>query len=159
MFRLVFLFLLLMLQSAHVSFTGVECFPDKGEINLFLKLPYNDFIFDYRYTIDDDQNFDPSGSIDTTKVLVSCYLNNQIQIFADNMKLKGYLTSLSYSDGELKLNVRYYFSNKTRQFKVRNTIHNGAVKIQDNMLIFKYKDLEEGVKLTSDNPEKLFHVK
>jgi hypothetical protein len=75
-------------HAANVSFLGVECFPEKGIIKVNLNLNYNDFIFDYRLIINDDQSFDLSGKIDTAEILVSKYLDNRIQIFADDKMLK-----------------------------------------------------------------------
>lgn len=159
MIKILLFSLLVFANTEHVTFTGVECFPDKGVIRLFLKLNYTDFVFDYRHTINDDQNFDPSGKIDTTEILVTKYLNNQLQIFADDKKLKGQLTDFKYINGELNMSVLYYFNKRTTSFRLRNTILTGPFKDQTNMLIFKYNNQEEGVKLTTENPERTFLVK
>jgi hypothetical protein len=138
---------------------GLECCPGKGIIKVVLKLNYDDFIFDYRFTINDDQNFEPSGVIDTTKILVSKYLTNKVQIFADDKKLKGQLTNIESVNGELNMNLLYYYSKKAKRFKVKNTILTGLNKNQSNLLIFKYNDFEEGVKLTPEKTEQTFILK
>jgi hypothetical protein len=138
---------------------GAECFPEKGIIKIFLKLNYDDFKFDYRFTIDDDQNFLPSGEIDTAKIFVSRYLTDKVHIFADDNKLKGQLTGIELSDGELKMNLQYNYNKKAKHFKVRNTILGNLNKNQSTLLIFKYNEFEEGVKLTSEKTEQIFVVK
>jgi hypothetical protein len=146
-------------QTVHVSFMSMECFPGKGLIKIVLKLNYDDFIFDYRFTINDDQNFDPSGGIDTTKILVSKYLTNRVQIFADDEKLKGQLTNIESVNGELNMDLLYYYSKRAKRFKVKNAILTDLYKNQSNLLIFKYNDFEEGVKLTTEKTEQTFKVK
>lgn len=146
-------------HPANVSFLGVECFPEKGIIKVNLNLYYNDFIFDYRLIINDDQSFDLSGKIDTTEILVSKYLDSRIQIFADNKMLKGHVTGIESSDGKLKLDLIYNYNKRSKCFKVRNLILTDINKSQSNLLIFKYNDLEEDVKLTSEKTEHTFNVK
>lgn len=98
------------------SFMSMECFPGKGIIKTFIKLRYTDFIFDYRFTINDDQYFDPSGKIDTTQILVGKYLETRVRIFADNKKLKVRLTNIGSSNGELKLYFKCYYNKKAKLF-------------------------------------------
>ena len=146
-------------HAGNVSFLGVECFPEKGIIKVNLNLNYNDFIFDYRLIINDDQSFDLSGKIDTAEILVSKYLENRIQIFADDKMLKGHVTGIESFDGKLKLDLIYNFNKRSKCFKVRNLILTDVKKSQSNLLIFKYNDLEEDVKLTSEKTEHTFNVK
>ena len=146
-------------HPASTSFLGVECFPEKGIIKVNLNLNYNDFIFDYRLIINDDQSFDLSGKIDTAEILVSKYLDARIQIFADDKMLKGYVTGIESSDGKLKLDQVYNYNKRSKCFKVRNLILTDVNKSQSNLLIFKYNDLEEDVKLTSEKTEHSFNVK
>jgi hypothetical protein len=153
MSKTIILFFLISVQTAHVSFLGVECIPDQGIIKTSLKLNYNDFIFDYRNTINDDQSFDPSGKIDTSKILLNKYLSNKIQISADEKCLKGKLTNIESANGELKIDLIYFYNKRAKQFKVKNTILTDINKNQSNMLIFKCNDIEEGVKLTPENTE------
>jgi hypothetical protein len=159
MLKTLFLSLWVIAQPTHVSFMGLECFPEKEIIKIYLKLNYSDFIYDYRFTINDDQNFDPSGEIDTAKILVSRYLANRIQIFADDKKLKGQLTNIESSNGELNIDLLYNYNKKAKHFKVKNTILAGLNKKQYALLIFKYNDFEEEAKLTPEKTEQTFIVK
>lgn len=143
----------------HASFMGVEYFAERDMFKVFIKLNYDDFVLDYRFSIDDDQNFDPSGKIDTAIIKVGKYLNNKVQIFADDKKLEGRLTNIESGDGELKMDLLYKCNKRARHFKVKNQILTELFEDQSNLLIFKYNDYEEGVRLTSGNIEKTFEVK
>jgi hypothetical protein len=159
MSRIIILSFLLNFQSVNVSFLGVECIPEEGIIRTFLKLNFNDFIFDYRVNINDDQSFDPSGKIDTTEILLSKYLNDRVQISADNISLKGKLTKIESANGELKIEASYYYNKKAKQIKVKNIILTDTNKDQSNLLIFKHKNFEEGVELSPLKKEYIFKVK
>ena len=154
-----FLSLWIFAHPASASFLGVECFPEKGVIRASLNLNFNDFVFDYRLVINDDQGFDLSGKIDTAEILVSKYLESRIQIFADDKLLKGQVTAVESSDGKLKLEQEYNYNKSSKSFKVRNLILTEVNRSQANLLIFKYNDLEEDVKLTPEKVEHTFNVK
>ena len=139
--------------------TSIDYVRDKDSFKVFVRMYYDDFILDYRNSINDDQDFDPSGKIDTAIILVSKYLNNKVQIFADDKKLEGRLINIKSADGELTMNFLINNNRRARVFKVKNQILTGLYKDQANLLIFKYDDVEEGVKLTSDMTEKTFKIK
>jgi hypothetical protein len=76
-----------------------------------------------------------------------------------NKKLEGRLISIKSADGELIMNFLINNNRRARVFKVKNQILTGLYKDQANLLIFKYEDFEEGVKLTSDITERTFNIK
>lgn len=158
MLRLILISILFSLQTNNASFLGVECVPDQKIIRSFLKLNFTDFIFDYRVNINDDQVFDPSGKIDTTEILLSKYLNEKVQIFANGSRLSGKVIKIESSDKLLQVELLYRYK-KAKQIKVRNTILTNINVDQSNMLIFKYDDFEEGVKLTPGQTEFVFDVR
>ena len=159
MLKIFLLSFLIFTQGTHSTFTGVECFPEKGIIKTFLKMDYEDFVLDYRFTIDDDQNFDPLSKMDTTKIFISRYLGDRIQIYSGDKKLKGQIARLESSDGEIVIDLLYSYEKGSKRFKVNNTILSGLNKKPSNLLIFKYNDFEQGVKLTQDMTEYIFNVK
>lgn len=158
MTRGLFFFLFLFYQSVHSSFTGMECFPDKGTIRVSLKLDMTDFIHDYRLTIDDDHNFDPSGSIDTSVIFLRNYIAGRLQIISDGKNLKGNIVKLQTTENELNVGLVYNYNPKIKSFTVKNTILNGYYKNLSNLLIFKYREYEEGIKLTTEIQEHVFKV-
>jgi hypothetical protein len=159
MLKLFILSLLVSFQTSHVSFLGMECIPDKGLIKTHLKMTYNDFMFDYRMTINDDQYFDPAGKIDTTVILVNQYLHDKIRIYADNRNLKSNLISFESDNGEMRFELLFYYDKKPKQFRVINTILDGINIRQKNLLIFKYDEVEEGVSLSYGETQHTFIVK
>jgi hypothetical protein len=146
-------------HPAHVSLMSIEYLAEKHLFEVFIKLYYHDFITDYWYSINDDQVFEASGEIDTTIILVNKYLNDKVQIFADDKKLKGELTKIESSDGEVKMNLSYNCNKRAKRIKVKNLILSDVHKDQSNLLIFRYNDIEEGVKLTPEKREQTFKVK
>lgn len=138
---------------------SAECFPDKGVIKVFLKMSHEDFIYDYRFIINDDQNFDPSGKIDTSEIQVRNYLNNRVKLFAGDKLLKGQLMKIESANGEVDLSLLYPYNKRTKHFKVINTFLNDLNKDPATLLIFKYNDIEQDVKLTQEKTEQEFLVK
>jgi hypothetical protein len=143
----------------HESFLSVEYFENSDVFNVYHKMTHKNFITDYRNSLDDDQQFDPSGKIDTAIILVNKYFNSRVQIFAENRQLEGQLKGIESADGEVILNFQFNSGSNARHFKVKNEILTEYYKDQSNLLIFKYKDFEEGVKLTSGKTEYTFKVK
>jgi hypothetical protein len=159
MLRTLFFSIWFFLHPVHVTLTSIDYVRDKDSFKVFVRMYYDDFILDYRNSINDDQDFDPSGKIDTAIILVGKYLNNKVQIFADDKKLEGRLINIKSADGELTMNFLINNNRRARVFKVKNQILTGLYKDQANLLIFKYDDVEEGVKLTSDMTEQTFKIK
>ena len=159
MFKILILSFLISGQASHTTFLGVECIPGEGVIIASLKLDFNDLVFDYRKTVNDDQSFDPSGEIDTTIILLSKYISQRILISSDNKSLKGKLTNIESANGELKITISYFYDKKAKQFSVKNFILTDVYVNQSNLLIFKYKDFEEGVELSPVKTEYKINVK
>lgn len=159
MIKILILSLLAFTQPAHVSLMSAECFPEEGTIKVFLKMSHKDFAYDYRVMINDDVLFDPSGKIDTTEIFVSKYIDSRVSLFARDVRLKGRLTSFESAYGEVNMNLVYNYDKKVKQFKVHNTFLNNVNRKPSTLLIFKYKDYEEDVKLTEDKTEETFVVK
>ena len=159
MYRILFFSIWFLFHPVHVTMTSIDYVRDKDSFKVFVRMYYDDFILDYRNSINDDQDFDPSGKIDTAIILVSKYLNNKVQIFADDKKLEGRLISIGSENGELKMNFLISSKGKARVIKVKNQILTTLYQDQSNLLIFKYDDLEEGIKMTSDMNERTFKIK
>lgn len=159
MLKIFLLTILIFTQGAHVTFMGVECFPEKGEIKLFVKMNYTDFVNDYRYTINDDQGFDRSVKIDTSVIFVSRYIAHRIQLSAGEINLKGRLVNFQSDDNEINIDYIYRYDKRSKVLKVKNTMLTGVTYNQYTLLIFKHQDMEEGVKLTAEIPEKSFTLK
>ena len=159
MLKVLFLSLSILIQATHVSFMSIECFPEKGILKVFLKQSQPDFVYDYRYTIDDDKNIDLAAKIDTNEIFVGRYIATRVQISADETKLKGKITKLDWDNSGFVVELTYPFNNKkAKGFKVTNLILNGIREDPSNLVIFKYHKFEEGVKFTLDKKEHVFNV-
>jgi hypothetical protein len=110
-------------------------------------------------TINDDENFEHIVKIDTTRILVSKYINNRVTLFGDDRRLNGKITGIDFTSSELKLNLLYYFTKNVKQFKVRSTILTGLNRKESTLLIFRCNDFEDGVKLTPEKPEYIYMLK
>jgi hypothetical protein len=159
MIKTIFLLLWVLNQTAHVSLMSAECSPDEGTIKVFLKMNHADFKYDYRHMINDDYMFDPSGKIDTTEVSVSSYVDSRVGLFANEVKLKGRLTSFESANGEVNINLLYHYNKAAKHFKVSNTFLNGVNRKPSTLLIFKYNNFEDEEKLTEEKTEETFSVR
>jgi hypothetical protein len=63
------------------------------------------------------------------------------------------------SDGELKMDLIFNNKKKSKSYLVKNLIMTDLYKDQSNLLIFRYGNYEEGIKLTSEKQEQTFKVK
>lgn len=151
---------LIFLQATHVSFMSIECLPENRTIKVFVRQDQSDFVYDYRYTVNDDQNIDLATKIDTTQILVSKYFATRIQISAGDKKLTGRITKLEWNNSGLTANLEYHFTDKNaKEYKVKNTILNGIREDPSNLVIFKYHASEEGVKFNLSTTEHVFKIK
>jgi hypothetical protein len=158
MLKILFFSLFILIHPVHVSMTGVEYSSEKNSFDVSIKMDYNDFITDYRYTINDDQVFDSFGKIDTTVILVNKYLDKKVQIYADDKQLKGKLVKIEFVDGELQMGLIFKNNKNSKNFRVKNLILANVYNDQANLLIFRYDEFEEGVKLTPYKNEHNFYL-
>jgi hypothetical protein len=158
MLKTLFFSLFVLAHPVHVTMTGVEYSNEKNSFEVSIKMDYNDFITDYRNSINDDQFFDSFGKIDTTLILVNKYLDEKVQIFADDKQLKGKLVKIEFVDGELQLGLLFKNNKNSKNFRVKNLILSNVYNDQSNLLIFRYNEFEEGVKLTPYKNEHNFNL-
>jgi hypothetical protein len=138
----------------------VEYSEKSDSFNVFLKIYADDFLLDYRLlTGDDSTRFDFIAKKETAEPLLRKYLNEKVQIFAEGKKLDGKLLTLESSDGELKMNLVFNNNKKSKNYRIKNLIMTDLYKDQSNLLIFRYGDYEEGIKLTAEKQEQNFIVK
>jgi hypothetical protein len=138
----------------------VEYSEKSDSFNVFLKIYADDFLLDYRLlTGDDSTRFYFIAKKETAEPLLRKYLNEKVQIFAEGKKLDGKLLTLESSDGELKMNLVFNNNKKSKNYRVKNLIMTDLYKDQSNLLIFRYGDYEEGIKLTAEKQEQNFIVK
>jgi hypothetical protein len=148
-----------MSYPVHESFMGIEYDREKELYNVFLKMNYENFVLDYRNSVNDDQDFSSSGKIDTAVILVREYLNKKVHITGDGKRLKPVLQKIQYDDGSLSFDIVYRCNRKIKELAIKNLILSEVFEDQTNFLLYRHGKTERGVKLTRKNPDIIFRLK
>jgi len=159
MLKIILLSLFTIAHPVHVTLMSVEYSENEDIFNVFLKIYSDDFLLDYRLLTGDTSKVDLRAEVESAKKVVTRYLDEKIQIFAEGKRLDSKLIKLENSDGELKLDLIYNNKKKSKNYLVKNLILTDIYKDQSNLLIFRYRDFEEGIKLTAEKQEQSFKVK
>jgi hypothetical protein len=159
MLKIFILSFIVLAHPLHVSLLSVESSEKSDSFNVFLKIYADDFLLDYRLLTGDSTRFDFIAGKESAETLLRKYLNEKVQIFAEGKKLDGKLMTLESSEGELRMNLIFNNKKKSKNYLVKNLIMTDLYKDQSNLLIFRYGDYEEGIKLTAEKPEQNFIVK
>jgi hypothetical protein len=159
MLKTIILSFIVLAHPVHVSLMSVEYSEKADAFNVFLKIYSDDFMLDYRLLTGDTAKIDLVANRENAESLIVKYLNEKVQIFAEGIKLDGKLMNFDSSDGELKIDVIFNNKKKSKNFLVKNLIMTDLYKDQSNLLIFRYGNFEEGIKLTSEKQEQTFKIK
>jgi hypothetical protein len=159
MLKIVLLSLITALHPVHVSLMSMEYSENSDAFNVFLKIYSDDFLLDYRMLTGDTSKVDFTAANNNAKKIIENYLREKVQVFAEDKRLDSKLVKLDYADGELKLDLVYKNIKKSKNYIVKNFILTDIYKDQSNLLIFRYGNYEEGIKLTSEKLEQTFNVK
>jgi len=156
------LFLMLSLITAahpvHVTLMSVEYSDKSDSFNVFLKVYSDDFLLDYRILTGDTSKIDLVSDNNMVREIVRSYIKEKVQIYAEGKKLDSRIADLSFSEGELRMDLVYNNIRKSKSYIVRNMILTDIYKDQTNLLIFRFGNYEEGIKLTPDKQEQEFKI-
>jgi hypothetical protein len=158
MLKIVLFSFLFFPHPVHVSLMSVEYSESANVLNVFLKVYSDDFILDYRMLTSDTSKIDFSSDNDYARRAISRYVKEKVQIFAEGTKLDSDVKSIVSSEGELKMEI-VYNNKKAKSYIVRCQILTDIYNDQANLLIFRYGQYEEGIKLTPLKPEQIFRIK
>ncbi len=150
---------LLATHPVHVTLLSIEYSNYSNSFNVFLRVYYDDFLLDYKAFANETPDFYVTRKTKQTIDSFSRYLKEKIQIVAENQNLDFKITDMTLTDNELSIYLQYLNPGKPTRVMVRNTILVNIYNDQSNLLIFKYADFEEGVKLTPEKREHLFEIK
>ncbi|MGQ9619943.1 MAG: DUF6702 family protein [Bacteroidales bacterium] len=149
----------LAVHPVHVTLLSIEYSSGKEAFTAFLRVYYDDFMLDYELltgkTPEFEINLEQSEAING----IAAYLKERIQLTSGDKPLDFRITDINLSDNELNIYLLFRNAGKSAIFKVKNAILADIYKDQSNLLIFRYMNFEEGVKLTPDNREHVFDVK
>jgi hypothetical protein len=153
------IFTWLLFHPVHVTLTSIDQGPESDTLRVFVKLYYDDFLLDYQLFAKDSFPNNSSLSLPLSEALLNKYIDEKVNIYINNKRLKGKLLSQDLSDNELRLNLIYKSDKKPKLITVRNTILTNLYNDQANMTIIRINDFEEGIKLTPQVTEQTFSVK
>jgi hypothetical protein len=148
-----------LLHPVHVSITSIDYVPELDSFKVFVRMYFDDFITDCKLTGVEvtESNFLIANS--SSKNIMEDYLCDKVRIIADEKLLTCKLVDLKLADNEISMNMVYKGVNKPKSVKVLNNIMTALYSDQSNMVILRVNNYEEGAKLTSDAPERIFNTK
>lgn len=158
MFRILFL-IWLTFHPVHISLTSIDYVPETKDFSVFVRMYFDDFLLDSRlcgYDIQQDKLLDHDSD---SRHMLEKYLNDKLIIKVNDKVLTGELRDIDISDNEFNINYSLNSSVKPRNITVKNLIMTKIYGDQQNMIILRVSDFEQGVKLTTDLTEQSFNVK
>jgi len=158
MVRLLLFSLWIAVHPVHVSLLSIDYMADQKKFKMFLRVYYDDFLLDSGIKNADEKTLDFSGGTLSAKESLAKYVNEKIKISVNKKQITAELGDMDLSENELRMNLFFSSSGKINSITVKNHILTSIYSDQANMIIVKVNDFEEGVKLTSEDPEKTFEI-
>jgi hypothetical protein len=159
MLKVILLSVLFVVHPVHVTLFSIEYSADNKLFDGYLRVYYDDFLLDFKSSGNDmalpDVSADPVGSVKS----IENYLAGKVGISAGMRSLRPEITKLSLKDNELTINVVFRMKGKSSVFTVKNAILADIYPDQSNLLIFRYGNFEDGIKLTPEKRDHSFKVK
>lgn len=149
----------LVVHPVHVTLLSIEYSEEKKAFEAFLRVYYDDFMLDYQLLKGNTSVFNINGDKKEAITRLEGYLKERIQLLAGKMPLDFTITDINLSDNELNIYLHYKSAGKAKVFTVKNAILADIYNDQSNLLIFRYGEFEEGVKLTPGKREHVFEIK
>jgi len=144
----------LLLHPVHVTITGMEYDPASNIISMFVKV----------YSDDMERDMKKGDSVtgkpfEAGKDGYSRWLSDRIRLSADGHPLELKLKEVTVDGLEHKFTLEAKSRRRASNISVMNTLHIRLYNDQSNMVMFKYNDVEEGIKMTCDDTLRVFRVK
>ncbi len=149
----------LIIQPGHVTMTSIDYVQGTDSLKVSCRMNFKDFLHDMQ-TIDDDRNlyrlFEKQPFPDD---LINQYFNSKVFIYVNKRLLIGKLLSASITGNEISLNLIYRSDKKPKSITIRNLILTGWYSDQENLMILRANNFEEGIKLTTEHTEETLLIK
>jgi hypothetical protein len=159
MIKTLFFSIWLITHPVHVSMLSLDYSAEKESFNAFLKVYFDDFLRDSGLSGDSQKTLMFSVNDPRVKDMIAKYVNDKVRISVNDKQLSGTVNDFNLADNELKMNLSFGSARKIKTVTVRNMILTALYNDQANMIIIKVNDFEEGIKLTTDEPEQTFRIK
>jgi hypothetical protein len=146
-------------HPVHASFTSIDFVPGTDSVRVFFRMYFDDFLRDYQTTDDDRDLSKIFGENSLPADLINNYFNSKVFIYVNNKLITGKLLTVDLKDNELSLNLYFRSEKKLKKITVKNMVLTGWFSDQENMIIVRAKEIEEGFKLTPEHFEETFILK
>jgi hypothetical protein len=158
MVRLLFFSLWIAAHPVHVSLLSMDYMAGQKKFNVFLRVYFDDFLLDSGIKSSDQKTLNFSGEAISEKEILAKYVNEKIKISVNKKQITAEVGDIDLSENELRMNLFFKSPGKINSITVKNLIMTSLYSDQANMIIIKVNDFEEGIKLTSEEPEKTFVI-
>lgn len=146
--------ILLLLHPVHVSVTGIEFNPDTRVYDIFVKVYCDDLLSDMKLT-----SISIGNEKEVTDEEFCKYLKDKIKI-RENGKDIDLRVVTSESDGvERRFTLSAKGKKDTKEVTIINTIMTRLHSDQSNMVMFKYKNIEDACKFTISDTLRNYQVR
>lgn len=146
-------------HPVHVSMTSIEHVSGTDSIKVFMRMYFDDFLLDSKLSGKEMSPGKSPADKNFPAALVNKYINEKVNIFADNKPLEGKLIDMHLEDNEISVNFLYLSPTDPGTVRIRNLILTGVYSDQTNMTLVRIGDIEEGVKFTPAMTERTFSLK
>jgi len=134
--------------------TGIDYNQENRLYSIFVKVYCDDLESDMKLGYIKDNNHSDSG-----EQMYLDYLNDRVRVYEDKKQLKMKLLS-SESDGiERRFVLEAKGGKEVKNITIVNSIMIRLYSDMANMLLFRYKDIEEGYKFTASDTLRNYLVK
>jgi len=160
MLKLLTLSIFIFIQQMPVTFTGIEYIQGTDSLKVSFRINNELFLRDYQQTIFDDLDLEVLRSFKPFPFdLANNYINSKISIYDNKKLIIGKLLKMEEDDRDVRFSILYRVEKKLKCITVRNTILNGLYSDVENLTIFRSRNYESEIKLTSEHNEETFVIK
>lgn len=147
------------MHPGHVTMTSIEYVQGTDSLKVSCRMEFADFLKDLQ-TIDDDRNLYRLFSQQPYPTdLINQYFNSKVFIYINDRLLIGKLLSADITDNDINLKLIYRAGKRPKKLTVRNMILTGWYTDQENLMIIRINNIEEGITLTPEHNEESIILK
>jgi hypothetical protein len=160
MLKILLLPVLMLLQHAPVTFTGIEYINGTDSLKVSVRMSHELFVRDYQQSVFDDLDLEDLRTYKPfPSDLANNYINSKLLIEANGKTLVGKLLNMTDDGRDTRFSLLYRVNKKLRSLTIRNTILTGLYSDVENLTIIKTADFETQVRFTPGNDVKTFHFR
>ncbi|PIP54584.1 MAG: hypothetical protein COX07_04560 [Bacteroidetes bacterium CG23_combo_of_CG06-09_8_20_14_all_32_9] len=142
------------MHPVHVSVTNIDFNPKQKAFNISIKLFLDDFQGVILKNNNVDLNLEKPNVLPDADDYIKNYIQNNVKITINNSKFsqkKMKFIRKEISEGALWLYFTYQLPGKIETIQVENNLLNDYYPDMTNLVIMKYKELENGYTLNKHN--------